>query len=93
MEEQPNFPLAEQGMDLQQYTGIVRGLSRSGASGQQCMHTWTPPLSHDREWQQLWILFAQLVLTWHLFQECPSLHWMMTYYICNQRGSLVMGSH
>ena len=36
-------------MDLQRYTEILRGLSRSGTSGQQCMRTWTPPMSHDRE--------------------------------------------
>ena len=33
MEERPNFPSAGQGMDLQRYTEILRGLSRSGASG------------------------------------------------------------
>ncbi len=45
------------------------------------------------KWQQLWKLFVQLVLNLHLFLECPRLHWMMTYYKCDQRESLIMGSH
>ncbi len=49
MAERQNFQSAGQGMDLQRYTEILRGLSRSGASGQQCVCTWTPPRSHDRE--------------------------------------------
>ena len=76
--------------NIQESWGVSPGLVLQGSNA--CL-LGNPLMSHDREWQQLWILFVQLVLNWHLFQECPSLHWMMTYYICNQRGSLVMGSH
>jgi hypothetical protein len=49
MDERSNFPSAGQGMDLRRYKEILGGLSRSGTSGQQLTHTWTPPMQHDRE--------------------------------------------
>ena len=67
-------------------------LLRPGNSRQESALTWTPPMQYDTEMAAAMEIVCTTVSEFAIDAGVTEVSWTMTYFGCNQRGSLITGS-